>query len=138
MTLLKKTSQKRSVPKNIGEFPIICCEKNLITFIGLSTLEKFKITLEQIIQTMKGQDNYGNRIFFQLFLSFRVEKWEKKISHQIGKIFFQEEQFFFQPGKIFFPIFPGATLQKDNEISNQNNLLGLRKDRKYFSTKSDS
>jgi hypothetical protein len=34
----------------------------------------------------------------------------------------------------FFPtwknIFPGATVQKDNEISNQNNLLGLRKDRK--------
>ena len=33
------------------------------TFLGLSTLEKFKITLEQIIQTVKGQDNYGN-IFF--------------------------------------------------------------------------
>jgi hypothetical protein len=26
--------------------------------------------------------------------------------------------FFFQPGKIFFPIFPDATLQKNNEISN--------------------
>jgi hypothetical protein len=25
---------------------------------------KFKITLEHIIQTVKGQDNYGNRIFF--------------------------------------------------------------------------
>ena len=35
-----------------------------LTFLGLSTLEKFKITLEQIIQTVKGQDNYGNRIFF--------------------------------------------------------------------------
>jgi len=40
------------------------------------------------------------------------------------------EQFFFQPGKIFFPIFPGATFQKNNEISNQDNFLGLRKDRK--------
>ena len=28
------------------------------------------------------------------------------------------------------PIFPDATLQKNNEISNKNNLLGLRKDRK--------
>ena len=28
------------------------------TFLGLRTLEKFKITLEQIIQTVKGQDNY--------------------------------------------------------------------------------
>ena len=25
---------------------------------------KFKITLEQIIQAVKGQDNYGNRISF--------------------------------------------------------------------------
>jgi hypothetical protein len=46
--------------------------------------------------------------------------WEKYFS-----------QIFFQPGKIFFPIFPpGATLQKDNDISNQNIFLGLRKDRK--------
>ena len=37
---------------------------------------------------------------------------------------------YFPAGNFFFPIFPGATLQKDNEISNQNNLLGLRKDRK--------
>ena len=35
-----------------------------LTFLGISTLEKFKFTLEQIIQTVKGQDNYGNRIFF--------------------------------------------------------------------------
>ena len=51
--------------------------------------------------------------------------WKK-----LGKIFFQVEHFFFQPGKILFPIFPGATLQKNNEISNKNNLLGLKKDRK--------
>jgi hypothetical protein len=94
----------------------------LITFLGLSTLEKFKITLEQIIQTVKGQHIYGNRIFFLTFRVFSCGKMEK--------IFFQVEQFFFQPGKIFFPIFPGATLQKNNEISNQDNFLGLRKDRK--------
>ena len=35
-----------------------------LTFLGLITLEKFKITLEQIIQTVKGHNNYGNRIFF--------------------------------------------------------------------------
>ena len=28
------------------------------------TLKNFKITLEQIFRTVKGQDNYGNRIFF--------------------------------------------------------------------------
>ena len=33
-------------------------------FLGLITQEKFKITLEQTIQTVKGQDNSGNRIFF--------------------------------------------------------------------------
>ena len=33
------------------------------TFLGLSNLEKFKITQEQIIQTVKGQENYGNRTF---------------------------------------------------------------------------
>ena len=58
-----------------------------------------------------------------------MEKW-KKYFFQLGKIFFQVEHFFFQPGKFFFPIFPGATLQKNNEISNKSNLLGLRKDRK--------
>ena len=47
-----------------------------------------------------------------------------------GKLFFQVQLFFFKPGKIVFPNFPGATLQNSNEISNQNNLLGLRKDRK--------
>ena len=57
-----------------------------------------------------------------------VWKNEKKI--QLGKRFFQVEQFFFRPGKIFFPSFPGATLQKNNEISNKNNSLGLRKDGK--------
>ena len=38
------------------------------TFLGLSTLEKFKITLEQIIQTVKGQNNYGNNIPFSTLL----------------------------------------------------------------------
>ena len=41
-----------------------------------------------------------------------------KKNFQLGKIFFHVEQFFFQPGKIFFPIFPSATLLMDNEISN--------------------
>jgi hypothetical protein len=34
------------------------------TFLGLSALKKIKSALEQIIQTVKGQDNYGNRIVF--------------------------------------------------------------------------
>jgi hypothetical protein len=42
------------------------------------------------------------------------------------------EIIFFQSGKLFFPIFPSATLQRNNEIPNQSNLLGLRKDRKYL------
>ena len=61
----------------------------------------------------------------EYFLTFPVFSCGK-----MEKILFQAEQFFSQPGKIFFPIFPGATLQKNNEISNKNNLLGLRKDRK--------
>ena len=71
---------------------------------------------------MKGQDNYGNRIFFLTFPVFSCGKMEK--------IIFPSRTIFFQPVKIFFPIFPGATLQKNNEISNKNNLLGLRKDMK--------
>ena len=31
------------------------------TFLGLSNLEKFKITLKQIIQTVKAQDNHSNK-----------------------------------------------------------------------------
>ena len=75
------------------------------SFLGLSTLDKFKITLEQIIQTVKGQGNYGNRIFFKLFLSFFVWKNGKNIVLRRTNFF------------------PCATLQKKNEISNQNNLL---------------
>ena len=67
--------------------------------------------------------------FFNFSCLFMWKNGKKK-NFQLGKIFFQVEQFFFQPGKIFFPIFPGATLQKNDEISNQNNLFGLRKDRK--------
>ena len=70
------------------------------TFPGL---RKNSNTLEQIILTVNGQDNYGKKTFFKLFLSFRVEKWE---------------------------IFPSATLQRNNEISNKSNSLGLRKDMK--------
>ena len=33
------------------------------TFLGLSTLEKFKITLEQIIPTVKGLNNYAKGAF---------------------------------------------------------------------------
>ena len=66
--------------------------------------------------------------FFNFSYLFVWKNGKKKF--HLGKIFFQVEQFFFQPGKIFFPIFPGATLHKNNEISNQDNFLGLRKDRK--------
>ena len=66
--------------------------------------------------------------FFNFSYLFVWKNRKKKI--QLGKIFFHVEQFFFQPGKIFFPTFPGATLQKNNEISKKNNLLGLRKHRK--------
>ena len=58
------------------------------TFLGLSTLEKFKIALEQIIQTVKGQDNYGNRIFFLTFPVFLCGK--------MGKIIVPNGNFFFQ------------------------------------------
>ena len=85
-----------------------------ITFLDLSTLEKFKITLEQIIQTViAGQDNYGNRIFLLTLPVFLC-----------GKIFF------FQSGKLFFPIFSSATLQRNTEIPNESNLLGLRREKK--------
>ena len=76
--------------------------------------------LKQIIQTVKGQDN-GNRIYFLTFSVFSCGKMEK--------IIFPTRKNIFPSRTIFFPIFPGATLQKNNEISIKNNLLGLRKDR---------
>ena len=56
--------------------------------------------------------------------------WNNGEKIQLGKIFFQVELLFIQPEKIFFSIFPGATLQKNNEISNKKNSLGLRKEEK--------
>ena len=38
----------------------------------------------------------------------------------------QNRTLFFPIWNIFFPIFPSATLQRNNEIPNQSNLLGLR------------
>ena len=49
-----------------------------------------------------------------------------------GKKNFPSRTIFFPTWKNIFPIFPGATLQKNNEISNQDNFLGLRKDRKQL------
>jgi hypothetical protein len=46
------------------------------TFLDLITLEKFKITLEQIFLTV-GQDNYGNRIFFNFSRVIRSRKVSK-------------------------------------------------------------
>jgi hypothetical protein len=63
--------------------------------------------------------------FFNFSCLFMWKNGKKNC--QLGKIFFQVEQFFFSTWK---NIFPGATLQKDNEISNKNIFLGLRKDRK--------
>ena len=57
----------------------------------------------------------------------------RKIIFPTRKNIFPSRNFFYQPEKIyFFQFFSGATLQKNNEISNQNNLLGLRKDKKYL------
>ena len=53
-----------------------------LTFLGLSTLEKFKIKLEQIIQTVKGQEKYGN-IFFQFF---QVQHFKGTMKFQIRTI----------------------------------------------------
>ena len=47
-----------------------------------------------------------------------------------GKNIFPSRTIFFPTWKDIFPIFPGATLKKNNEISNQDNFWGLRKDRK--------
>ena len=80
------------MPELVGFQTMVILDPYGMTFLGLSTLEKFKITLEQIIQTVKGQDNYGN--------------------------------IFFQSG-FFYPNF--STLQRNNEIPNQSNSLGLRK-----------
>ena len=48
------------------------------------------------------------------------------------KNIFPSRTIFFPTWKNIFPIFSSATLQMDNEISNQNNFLGLRKDRKQL------
>ena len=44
----------------------------------------------------------------------------------MGKIIVPNGKNIFQ--KIFFPIFPYATLERNNEVPNQSNLLGLRKE----------
>ena len=80
------------------------------TFLGLSTLENFKIALEQIIQKVKGQDNYGSRIFFNFSCHFL---WKNGKKIQIEQ-FFQSEN---------FSIFSSAKLARKNEIPNQSNLF---------------
>ena len=78
---------------------------------------------------MKGQDNYGNRTLFLTFSIFSCGKTEKIIVPK-GKIIFPNRTFFPQSGKLLFPIFPSAILQRNNEIPKKSNFLGLRKNRK--------
>ena len=64
---------------------------------------------------------------FSILLCGKMEK----INFLTRKNIFSKQNISFSKlEKYFFPILPGATLQKGNEISNQNNLLGLKKDRK--------
>ena len=56
----------------------------------------------------------------------------EKIFFPTRKNIFPSRTFFFPTWKNIFPIFSGATLQKNNEISNQNNLFELRKDKKLL------
>ena len=64
--------------------------------------------------------------FFNFSCLFVWKNEKNKFSNQ-EKYFSKQNNFF---SNLIFPIFPGATLQKNNEISNKSNLLGLRKDRK--------
>ena len=64
--------------------------------------------------------------YFSIFSCGKMEK----IIFPTRKNIFPSRTIFFPTWKNIFPIFLAATLHKDNEISNQNNLLGLRKDRK--------
>ena len=53
--------------------PRLCKTFSRLTFLGLITLEKFKITLEQIFLTV-GQINYGNKIpFFILRMEWKYK-----------------------------------------------------------------
>mgnify|MGYP002050857676 CR=1 FL=1 len=54
-----------------------------LIFLGLSFLEKFKITLEQIFLTV-GQNNYGNKIPVKVLI------WEKKKSMHTSWIFYKK------------------------------------------------
>ena len=46
---------------------------------------KFLRSLEQFIQTVKGQNNFGNRMFFNRFLrSNKLEQLEFKLEKNIG------------------------------------------------------
>ena len=119
LLLFSNFSYLFSIPKNCSNLKFHCP-------LEVLHLEKLEKTFFQV----------GKKLFYMenIFLTFPIfscGKMGKKI-FQLGKIFFHVEQFFFQPGKIFFPIFPSATLLMDNEISNQNNFLGLRKDRKQL------
>ena len=66
--------------------------------------------------------------YFLTFPVFSCGKMEK-IIFPTRKNIFPSRKIFCPTWKKKIPIFLGATLQKNNEISNQNNLLGLRKDR---------
>ena len=81
-----------SIPQNCFDLKFHCCfevlhleklEKILIfsrlTFLGLSTLEKLKITLEHFFFTV-GQNNYGNKIpFFSVLIIWKNQNMCEKI-----------------------------------------------------------
>ena len=70
-----------------------------------------KITLEQIIQTVKGQDNYGNRIFFLTFPVFSCGKMGKK-DFPTRKNIFPTRTIFFPTGKNIFSNFSRCNTSK--------------------------
>ena len=90
------------------------------TFLGLSTLEKFKITPEQIIQTVKGHGNYLLMVTKYFLLTSPVFS-----CGSMEKMIFPTSNFFLE--KYFLQF---VQVQHLNEISDQNNFLGLRKNRR--------
>ena len=51
----------KNITNSRPNWPRICKNFSRLTFLGLSTLEKFKIKLEKIVLTLV-QNNYGNKI----------------------------------------------------------------------------
>ena len=75
------------------------------------------------------------KLFSQFFSSHQNNFFSQYVRTIMVTEYFLNFSYLFVWNNFFFQIFPAATLQQNNEISNKNNLLGLRENsyKKQFS-----